>query len=89
MASQVTQTNAAKRLLYAAIRNKTITLEREDPVGEPIFIYKRPPDIPRPAVLRYAIKGRLRRWAYKPAQWIFPELRAANEVASGPAEPAE
>src|SRR5262249_35919692 len=49
------QTNNAKRMLYAAIREKTVILTQQAKVGETIFVYKPLPEINRPAVIRYAV----------------------------------
>jgi hypothetical protein len=81
------QTGAAKRMLYAAIRDKTITVADDQHVGEPIFVYKPLPDISRPALLRHAVRTRTRRMARRPLEWILPELRPNTQPLPEPAEP--
>ncbi|WP_433228919.1 hypothetical protein ACQP2H_23650 [Micromonospora sp. CA-248260] len=68
------QTDRAARMLYAAVRDKTIELPDETPFGEPIFVFRPLPEVRRPATVTFVAKNRLQKLLRRPLQRIFPEL---------------
>lgn len=81
------QGDNARRLLYSAVRNKTIQLSQESPFGEPIFVFRPLPDVKRSPTIRSAVRRRARAIVRKPLQRIFPELSQDNTQLPAPAPP--
>ncbi|MDW5327163.1 hypothetical protein [Plantactinospora sp. KLBMP9567] len=82
------QQDNARRLLYSAVRNKTIQLSQESPFGEPIFVFRPPPEVRRSPTIGSAVRRRIRSIVRKPLQRVFPELSQDNSQPPAPAPPS-
>ncbi|MCX5064663.1 hypothetical protein OOJ91_02110 [Micromonospora lupini] len=84
-AAGASQADKATRLLYAAVRDRTVAMTQETPFGEPIFVFQPLPNIKRTETVKSAASNRLRRLLRQPLQRIFPELA---EGAVSPTKPS-